>query len=226
MGAWTQSAVRHVKFGTSAARAWPLLAWPFGLFLALWFRLIRWTSVIEERGPGAAFSGPAVYVNWHRHLPYLIVHHGERGRWMMVSRAPYMEPVALWCRLMGLRLSRGATGDAGREALAELRESLQRGDSVVLAVDGPAGPAFQVKPGCVKLARSTGVPIIPVAYHSRRGREVTRRWDRMLLVRPFDRIVLEYGNPLVPGPELDSVVQERISETLRALDSGLRDQRS
>ena len=46
----------------------------------------------------------------------------------------------------------------------DLPRPLRRGESAVLAVDGPAVPPFRVKRGCVELARSAAVPIIPVAY--------------------------------------------------------------
>ncbi len=225
MRAWLQAATRRIKHAPESAWLWSALAAPVGCSLTAHARLVRSTSSVEERGPGAAFLGPAIYVNWHRHLPYLVVQHGERGRWMMVSRAPYMEPIARWCRRMGIQLARGASGDAGREALDELREALRRGESVVLAVDGPAGPPFRVKRGCVELARSAGVPIIPVAYRSRHGREVPGRWDRMLLVRPFDRVTVTYGEPLTPGAESDAAVRDRLAEALDALDPALTGRR-
>jgi lysophospholipid acyltransferase (LPLAT)-like uncharacterized protein len=131
----------------------------------------------------------------------LIQHHGEKKRWLMVSSAPYMSSIALWCRMSGLRLARGSSGQGGAAALEILENVLKSGESVMLAVDGPAGPGFKVKRGCIDLAQRTGLPIIPVAYTCTRGREVKRRWDRMLMPRLFNSIQIKYGAPIFISQE-------------------------
>jgi lysophospholipid acyltransferase (LPLAT)-like uncharacterized protein len=145
--------------------------------------------------------------------------HGRARRWMMMLGAPYTAPIAAWAHCLGLRLIRGATGSGGKEALEMLRLPLAQGESVVLAVDGPAGPAFTVKPGCVLLARTAGVPIIPVAYTSRRQRTVTARWDRMSVVFPFDDINVLFGEPVrvEEGTPVEAALQ-RVRDDLLALD--------
>lgn len=196
---------------------WRAIAWPVALALFLRIRLVAWTLKLEVEGPGAAFPGPAVYVNWHRHLPFLLPHHGGRHRWLMISPAPYMEPIFLLCRWLGFRLVLGAAGEGGREALEKLVPILRAGGSVVIAVDGPAGPPFEVKAGCVELARRAGVPVVPVAYTSPRGYAKARRWDQMLFVPPFAQVRVVYGAPLrVQGK--DSAVLSRVDAGLRSLD--------
>jgi lysophospholipid acyltransferase (LPLAT)-like uncharacterized protein len=178
-------------------------------------KLTLLTSVVTQHGPGAAYSDAAVYVNWHKYVPFLCVHHGQHRRWLLMSSAPYMEPVALWCRWMGLTVVRGAPGERSRESLVHLVDALKRGKSVSLAADGPAGPGFRVKPGCVDLARAAGVPIIPVAYRSKRGRSNTKRWDQLYQVRKFDQIEVFYGQPIfLDPPETDAAALERVQTNL------------
>jgi len=175
------------------------------------------TSSVTLQGPGKDYSGAAVYVSWHRYVPFLCVHHGQYRRWLLMSSAPYLEPVAMWCGWMGLTVVRGAPGERSRESLVRLVEALKCGKSVVLAADGPAGPAFCVKPGCIELARAAGVPIIPVAYRSRKGRSNLKRWDQLYRVSKFDQIEVWYGRPIVldtsePGPTALEHVQEGLDE--------------
>lgn len=179
-----------------------MLSPAIALYLFVNAKLTLVTSVVTLHGPGAGYSGAAVYVNWHKYVPFLCVHHGRHRRWLLMSSAPYMEPVALWCRWMGLTVVRGAPGERSRESLVHLVEALKRGESVVLAADGPAGPGFQVKPGCIELARGAGVPIIPVAHRSKRGRSNTKRWDQLYQVRKFDQIEVFYGDPIFLDPSL------------------------
>lgn len=175
------------------------------------------TSTVTLQGPGKDYSGAAVYVNWHRYVPFLCVHHGQYRRWLLMSSAPYLEPVAMWCGWMGLTVVRGAPGERSRESLVRLVEALKCGKSVVLAADGPAGPAFHVKPGCIELARTGGVPIIPVACRSRKGRYNLKRWDQLYRVGKFDQIEVWYGRPIVldpaePDPAALELVQKGLDE--------------
>lgn len=172
---------------------WTVADWPLALVAYAGAQLVVRTSRV--RVTGQVPVGPAVLVNFHHHQPMMQPIHGPHRRWMMVSRAPPLWPVARYSRWMGLRLARGATGDGGREALRELMEALRRGEAVSIAVDGPAGPVGKVKRGCVELAQATGAPIVPVAYECARGVR-TWRWDRALFPTPFDRIEVRYGPPL------------------------------
>ena len=179
-----------------SAAGWALAAWPLGLALRLLTGLAQATSRVLVEGPGAVYPGPALYVNWHRYLPYLIVHHGEARRWLMVSRDAYLASIVVLSRLHGVRVIRGGSGDGGRAALLEMVQKLRAGDSAFLAVDGPRGPALQVKRGCVEMARAAGVPLIPVGYSCRRARFHARRWDHWLMMRLFDSTTVRYGTPL------------------------------
>lgn len=188
-----------------------MLSLPVAAYMFINAKLTLATSLVTRCGPGRDYPGAAVYVNWHKHVPFLCIHHGQYRRWLLMSSAPYMEPVALWCRWLGLTVVRGAPGERSREALVRLGEALKNGHSVILAADGPAGPAFQVKPGCIDLARAAGVPIIPVAYRSKRGKSNPKRWDQLYSVRKFDRIEVWYGAPIILRPsEPDVAALERV----------------
>lgn len=146
---------------------WRLVEWPIAITWHGYAWLVRYTSRVAVAGMPR--DGSTIFVNWHRYQSFLIPHHGAHGRWMLVSPAPPLALVARFCRLSGLRLVRGASGERGRRALEELTEVLVAGGSVTIAVDGPAGPIFQVKRGCADLALRAGVPIVPVRFECRRG---------------------------------------------------------
>ena len=197
---------------------WRVLSPAVAAYLFINAKLTVKTSVVNIQGPGASYPGAAVYVNWHKYLPFLCAHHGQQRRWLLMSSAPYLEPIALWCGWMGLTVVRGAPGERSRELLVHLIEALKCGKSVVLAADGPAGPAFRVKPGCIDLARAAGVPIIPVAHRSRKGKSNLKRWDQLYTVRKFDRIEVWYGAPIVLDPaETDAAALERVQRGLEGI---------
>jgi lysophospholipid acyltransferase (LPLAT)-like uncharacterized protein len=206
------------KFEPFISWFWRAGAWPAAWILAAETKIELATSDVSVQGPAANYSGAAIYVNWHKYVPFLCVHHGQRKRWLLVSGAPYMDSIARWCRIQGLTVVRSAAGDRGRKPLAALIEALGRGESVVLAVDGPSGPGFQVKRGCIDIARASGAPIIPVAYRCRRGRCNMKRWDHWLRVKMFDTIEVRYGDAIfLSDADSDDKSIQRVHDGLVAV---------
>lgn len=195
---------------------WYALEWPIGFasFALAW--LVKSTSRVTIEGNEP--EGAAVFVNWHRYQSFLIPFHGSRRRWMLVSPSPRLEPVARFCKLAGLRLVRGASGERGQEARERLKDLLRSGESVVLAVDGPAGPRYQAKRGCVDLAKATGVPIVPVMFRARPAHEFLWRWDHSLFPLPFARITIVYGKAIAPTGS-DEEILAAVERDLNALSS-------
>ncbi|HEY6270864.1 MAG TPA: DUF374 domain-containing protein [Terriglobales bacterium] len=194
---------------------WRMISPAIAAFMFVDAKLTLLTSRVTVEGPGASYSGAAVYVNWHKYVPFMCIHYGQRRFWLLMSSAPYLEPVAMWCRWIGLTVVRSSPGEPSRDSLIHLVAALKNGDSVALAADGPAGPAFQAKSGCVELGRAAGVPIIPVACLSRKGKSRAKRWDQLYDVRKFDRIEVCYGAPIFLDPaEADASVLVRVQSGL------------
>lgn len=194
---------------------WSILEWPLGLLLWAWTRLTL--ASVRVRGAEAVNERATIYVHWHRYLPVLMPLCGAKRHWIMMSAAPRMAPIARWAQLVGLRLVRGASGEGGRAARDELARKLRGGDSVVLAVDGPAGPVFRARPGCAELSLATGAPIRVLAYRARPGFTTPLRWDRQLLTLPFAsvEVVSRVVTP-VEGEGLDALLA-RVQAALEAL---------
>lgn len=120
---------------------------------------------------------------------------------------------------MGLTVVRGTPEQRSGELLGSLVEALKQGQSVVVAADGPAGPGFRAKAGCVELARAAGVPIIPVACSSEKGKSNKKRWDQFYTVGKFDRIEVRYGEPIIlKENENRQMVLAQVQRGLEILD--------
>ena len=199
---------------------WRMISPVVAAYMFVGAKLTLLTSKVVLEGPGANYRGAAVYVNWHTYVPFMCIHYGQRRFWLLMSSAPYLEPVAMWCRWIGLTVVRSSPGERSRESLVRLIGALKNGESVALAADGPAGPAFQAKPGCVDLARGAGMPIIPVACRSRKGKSNRKRWDRLYNVSKFDRIEVRYGPPIfLDASEPDAAALERVQHGLEELEA-------
>ena len=74
-----------------------------------------------------------------------------------------------------------------------------------MAPDGPRGPRMRSQPGIAYLADSAKVPVVPVSFAARRQRTL-KSWDRFVLVWPFARGTLAFGEPinLPAGGDIES----------------------
>jgi lysophospholipid acyltransferase (LPLAT)-like uncharacterized protein len=74
--------------------------------------------------------------------------------------------------------------------------------------------------GAVNVARLSGVPVIPVAFGTTRGRCLST-WDRFLLAWPFGRGIIVWGDPIrvdsKAGSEALKSARHQIEDGLNAV---------
>jgi hypothetical protein len=187
-------------------------------FAAAAFHGLAVTWRFEIRGGGhfaSVATRPFVFALWHHTLLPLLWWHRHRGITLLVSAHRDGELVARAAARMGYRLARGSSTRGGATGYRGLLRTLAAGAVVAVTPDGPAGPAGVVKPGVVRVAHRAGAPVLPVTARVDRSWRL-RSWDRLLVPRPFARIVVEYGPPLVAHPN-PSVASADLGRALDAL---------
>lgn len=170
----------------------------------------------------------AVYALWHEHLLPLAMLHRESGAVALVSQHRDGEILARVLRRLGYGAARGSSTRGGQAGLRSMIELARAGAPLAITPDGPRGPARRCKPGVVRAAAQTGLPVIPMSAAADRYRRLDS-WDRFLLPYPTSRIYVRHADPIdVPedlsaawsGPELvDREAVHRWTERIRtALD--------
>jgi 1-acyl-sn-glycerol-3-phosphate acyltransferase len=119
-------------------------------------------------------------------------------------------------------------GHADEEAFKTARAILDRGDIVVMYLEGGRSRTADLgtpRPGVGKLALETGVPVVPVAIA---GSEKTRNWKR----GQFPKISVRFGAPvqfdqMAEEPTRDQAqwASEQVFERIKAMWYALREQR-
>lgn len=99
-----------------------------------------------------------------------------------------------------------------RALIGNIRKILSGFDTVI-AVDGPTGPLYQVKPGAIFMSKKTGAPIIPVVFSASPAIEL-KSWDRYLLPFPLAKCIMIFGKPFYPDPDLSEKAVQEESEAL------------
>ena len=171
---------------------------------------------------------PLVFVCWHGHD--LINLGGYHHMFGPDSRGVIMVPETasgMALRQFGRRLNIDVVvlpgADAGSmqwaRGIARMTALIKQGHHGMIAVDGPSGPARQVKPGAAVIARRAGAIIVPSAVGAWPALNLRRRWDNHLIPFPFGRVVACFG-PIIyaappTGEKLTVVqIQQRVAQAL------------
>jgi lysophospholipid acyltransferase (LPLAT)-like uncharacterized protein len=182
-----------------------ILAHILNVFIRLLNFTYRYQFVGLENKALAIESNPArtfVYSVWHNNLVATILGHIGQPFTMVISESKDGELVAVTCEKFGYRPSRGSSTRGGKKALLEIIKNVRAGLYGAMAVDGPKGPVYQVKPGVIEIARQCGCPILPTSAYSNSMWVFQKSWDKFRLPKPFSKIVLVIGEPIFVPAEI------------------------
>lgn len=177
-----------------------LLAPLYGLLARSWR--------IEERGPIPVLTThvspskltPCVFAHWHGDELVLIGYYARRRLAVLSSLSKDGSLMAKTLELLGYQVFRGSSSRGGARGLIGLIRAVKGGSQAALAVDGPKGPIYEVKPGVVELAARTEVPVVPVRTRCSSAWVFRRAWNQCYLPKPFARVIVEYGEAIPMPP--------------------------
>ncbi|MGC1370840.1 MAG: lysophospholipid acyltransferase family protein [Candidatus Sulfotelmatobacter sp.] len=167
-------------------------------FIRLIGSTLRVCVSFEEGAQQTIDQRPLIVSFWHAcQIPaaYICRNIGVR---VMSSNSYDGEYMGRIVRKFGFVPVKGSSTRNAVRALLGLRRALDEGWTVAFTLDGPRGPRYKVKPGPVALARSSGVPMS--VFHMAVERAwVLNTWDRLMVPKPFSRVLVCFGK-LVPVP--------------------------
>jgi lysophospholipid acyltransferase (LPLAT)-like uncharacterized protein len=137
---------------------------------------------------------PVIFVFWHGQMLPLLYHHRREGIVVLVSDHADGEYVTRVIERMGFGTARGSSTRGGTKGLKGLIRAARGGHDLAVTPDGPGGPARRFKPGALRAAALTGLPIIPVAAGATTGWRASS-WDGFLVPKPLARVRIRYGPP-------------------------------
>ncbi len=182
---------------------------------------LRLEAVSYEQTVGENRGGTGmIFAMWHgTHFPVLWAYR-KLGIYCMTSHSPDGEILTRIMQSLGYCCVRGSSTRGGKRGLIELARLVRSGRHAAIAVDGPKGPRYTVKPGVMTLAKLTGAPILPVAGGLARYKQF-RSWDRYRLAWPFSCASVLTGELVyVESSDGDEVVEAKrqtLEKSLRSL---------
>jgi len=197
------------------ARILSLIGWSL---ISVWGRTVRLVFVNRDV-PGRlnAEGKNFIYAFWHGRQFLLLYSHRHIGIILPSSESRDGEIQAGILKRFGYGVVRGSTKRKGVKALLGLVDGLRNGKTIAIAVDGPRGPAYDVKQGVTYLSGKLGKPIIPVITSAKRYWVLEKIWDKYLLPKPFTTGVVLYGDPIT----VEGIAEGELEAKRRELEAAL-----
>jgi lysophospholipid acyltransferase (LPLAT)-like uncharacterized protein len=188
------------------------LPWLLVLYHATW----RVKAEIHPDTQALLDAGkPVIFAFWHGRMYATVPPILPRDTTdMLVSQSSDGNVVTNVLRGVGYKhFVRGSHKRGGMSAMRTMiRSLLVEKHCVCFMLDGPKGPAHEVKPGIIRLAAQTGVPIIPVvsslSYFMMR---FTWMWDKLQYPGILSSVVVRLEAPFYASPkDQDKGEEDRI----------------
>lgn len=156
---------------------------------------------------------------WHQNLLPGILNQTLNRYACIVSRSKDAAPVVYTLKKMNHFVRRGSSkrgnrDKGGKQAKEQLIDILKLGIPAAVTIDGPKGPAFEIKPGIIDMAKKSGAPIIPYSVVGDRFWSLNS-WDKFRIPKPFAKIIIHYGRPIYVPSDVDGEDFEEISKSLK-----------
>ena len=176
-----------------------LLRWLLGLLGSTWrIELVAGHDTLETL---VAEKKPHILSFWHNRIfpaAYFLSRNLVRRGFPITLLTSQSRDGELVTRLVagwGVQSVRGSSTRGGREALRAIYRSITRDASSPLVVpDGPKGPIYEFKAGALVLAQMSGAPILLMGFAASSCWRI-KSWDRLIVPRPFSRVVVKIAAP-------------------------------
>ena len=202
-------------------------AYNWGWMISSYAKHVVKTGHVKWEGLDNLPDEATIWYAWHgMNLLALGLHHTISPRPTQAFVPPGIVGTSMsgWLEGAGftpLVLPKDGTGNASAALKAMIR-SLSKDGDVVIAVDGPYGPAGRVRPGTFWLGKMTGRPLVSVGIAARPSFRIPR-WDRHLVPLRGARMAVVLGKPIriardreIDQPFLDSIKLDMDSVVRRA----------
>jgi lysophospholipid acyltransferase (LPLAT)-like uncharacterized protein len=178
-----------------------IAAFLFYFSINLVCRSLRFNQGWKEDLDRASSKGNVLFAVWHQATFAMLYLYRRSGAVILVTeetRGKILARCAGWMGYQPIAVPTLKEHFDYARSLARMLKLIGEGKNAVMAVDGPCGPLFEVKPGVSYIASRAGVPIVPAAIKAPWKLTLFWRWDKYFIPLPFSRVALRVGEAIRP----------------------------
>ncbi|MCC7527561.1 MAG: DUF374 domain-containing protein [Candidatus Melainabacteria bacterium] len=166
---------------------------------------------IWQENQAADHSKPAIFAIYHGRMVGLPGLRPKSKLTILISNSRDGEIIARALKEIGFSTARGSPAHGGVRGALEMKTAAKAESRLAMMVDGPRGPRYEVKPGLVRLAEITGLPIIPFVTHTRQNYWMDS-WDNFMAPFWCTPMLYIFGHPIdipkgISAEESDSLTR-------------------
>jgi lysophospholipid acyltransferase (LPLAT)-like uncharacterized protein len=159
-----------------------------------------WRYTLDSDAPINPFKErdkAVIYCIWHSHILPIAYIFRDIGITAVVSASKDGDRATAVAQRWRHDTIRGSSSRGQIGVIRQCSHVLANKRSIVIVPDGPHGPRETVKPGAAMIALMAHAPVYPVfALPNKTWR--LDSWDRFMIPKPFTRISVRIGEPLLP----------------------------
>ncbi|MCP4392952.1 MAG: lysophospholipid acyltransferase family protein [Alphaproteobacteria bacterium] len=200
-----------IKKITSHPRFRMLIGWVLTDYIKLVYKTGRWEFVgYDNIETYFTDNKPMITSAWHGRLmmmPY--AWKDNENLHVLVSMHRDGQLIGDILKEFDMKIIDGSTSRGGARAVRKIIKLLREGFSIGLTPDGPRGPRMRMGNSLLYFARTSGAPVIPVAFSAKWAFQL-KSWDSFLFVLPFTKGVFVIGEPMEVPKWTDDEEMERL----------------
>ena len=161
------------------------------------YKSITWKLLKNPNGYYFNKKESIIFCTWHNRLycgPYLLPTKKLEINALQSSHSDGMMTDILF-KLINMKIIYGSSKKKGVSAFIKMIKAIENGESIAITPDGPKGPKEIVKDGIIKLAQTTGAPIVPLFWKVK-NHKLLNLWDNFIIPFPFSKGVYIFGEPI------------------------------
>ena len=161
----------------------------YRILYATWrVKIIEPPELVELKNKNESF----ILAHWHGDELAVLFLVKYFGLATMTSTSKDGELINHVIHKFGGKTSRGSSTRGGVSALKGLIKLCKKGNPTSVAVDGPKGPIYKVKPGVFEISRLTGAPIFSIGACVEKKIISKKSWNKGYIPKPFAKVIVTF----------------------------------
>jgi lysophospholipid acyltransferase (LPLAT)-like uncharacterized protein len=156
---------------------------------------IIWTDALLEKKLHTIEG--ALFALWHNRMAFgMYIFKKYDNVFALASTHTDGKIITDVIRAMNYGIIEGSTNRNPTKAVRSIIHSLESGNKIVITPDGPRGPVYKINSSITKIAYKYNKPLIPISCTASKYFTLNS-WDKMMLPKPFGKVVVTIGTPVI-----------------------------